>query len=168
MPHILVQTRFGFFAGAASVAADVRRGLCLCAAPYSSASAGWARTSCCSSARERRRGPGQAKSATSACRRRPRDVKVVGEPVPHASRRRKRTVFPCQRTDDQNVNQGQVRVFVSSSGTHDLPSKLHGRSLWPHERPGGARGDAPAPAHRHCVELAPSGSAAHSHPLDAG
>eukprot|EP00964_Phaeocystis_antarctica_P126830 scaffold90504_cov36-Phaeocystis_antarctica.AAC.1 len=39
-------------AGAASVASDVRRGLCVFAAQFSSASAGWTRTSCCSSARE--------------------------------------------------------------------------------------------------------------------
>ena len=80
-----VQTRFGFFAGAASVAGDVRRGLREFAAPCSSASAGWTRTSCCSSARERRPGPGQAKSATSARRRRHRDAKVVSSGVPHTA-----------------------------------------------------------------------------------
>ena len=81
----LLRERFGFFAGAAAVAGDVRRGLREFPAPFSSASAGWTRTSCCSSARERRPGPGQAKSATSARRRRHRDAKVVSSRVPHTA-----------------------------------------------------------------------------------
>ena len=81
----LLRGGFGFFAGAASVARDVRRGLRVFAAPFSNASAGWTRTSCCSSARERRPGPGQAASATSACRRPRRDAKVVIDLVPHTA-----------------------------------------------------------------------------------